>query len=231
LDEHYAAMNIEARVGPHVMIDVEDSGTGIPSDIIDKIFDPFFTTKETGKGTGLGLSTSLAIIKSHGGFIRVYSDMGIGTRFRIYLPAKTEFSDGAFEMAEVHLPRGHGEMVLVVDDEDAVRQITRQTLEAFGYSVLLASDGSEAVALYAQHQSKIDVVLTDMMMPVMDGPMTIRALLRMNPSVRIIAASGITANGKVAQASGVGVKHFLPKPYTAETLLRILRDILAKTQP
>ena len=229
IDEHYAAMNIEARVGPHVRIEVEDSGTGIPKDIIDKIFDPFFTTKEVGKGTGLGLSTTLAIVKSHGGFIRVYSDAGMGSKFRVYLPAQSMTSEVSSTRFEVDLPRGDGETVLVVDDEASVRHITRQTLEAFGYRVLLASDGSEAVSLYVQHQAEIAVVLTDMMMPVMDGPATIRVLLRLNKQVRIIAASGITANGKVAQSVDAGVKRFLPKPYTAETLLKAIRQALTES--
>ncbi|MCC5845484.1 MAG: response regulator [Verrucomicrobia bacterium] len=226
LDEQYAAMNIEARVGPHVRIEVEDNGGGIPKEILNKIFDPFFTTKETGKGTGLGLSTSLAIVKSHGGFIRAYSDKGMGSKFRIYLPAKTESDGMPLPVEEPDLPRGHGETVLVVDDEAAIRQITRHTLEAFGYRVLDAADGAEAVSIYAEKPDGIDVVLTDMMMPVMDGPATIKVLRRFNPDVRIIGASGITGNGKIAKAADAGVSHFLPKPYTAETLLKAIRKIL-----
>jgi PAS domain S-box-containing protein len=226
-DAHYAAMNIEALEGPYIRIDVEDNGTGIPRQILDKIFDPFFTTKEMGKGTGLGLATSLAIIKSHGGFIRAYSDPGSGTRMRVYLPAHTSGALQAPIDTQASLPRGHGELVMVVDDEASIRQITRQTLEAFGYRVLLAADGSEAVSLYAQRGHEIDVVLTDMMMPVMDGVATIQVLRRLNPNVRIVAASGITANGRVARAADAGVHHFVPKPYTAETLLKILRQVLS----
>ena len=228
LDAHYAGLEANARPGPHVMLQIEDSGTGIPPEILDKIFDPFFTTKEPGKGTGLGLSTSLAIVKSHGGFIRVYSEPGRGTRFRIYLPA-TDRQSAAEAVAAPELPRGHGELVLVVDDEASVRQITRQTLEAFGYRVLLASDGAEAVAIYAAERERVAVVLTDMMMPVMDGPATIQVLLRMNPKVRIIAASGLNANGRVAKAANAGARHFLPKPYTAEALLTALRNVLRET--
>lgn len=230
IDQHYSAMNIEARIGPHVKIEVEDSGTGIPKRIVDKIFDPFFTTKEVGKGTGLGLATSLAIVKSHGGFIRVYSDAGMGSKFRIYLPAVAGTTEPSADLAEINLPRGNNETVMVVDDEASVRQITKQTLEAFGYRVLLASDGSEAISMYVNHQSEIAVVLTDMMMPVMDGPATIRVLMRLNPNVRIIGASGITANGKVAQSVGIGVKHFLPKPYTAETLLKAIKKVLMEVE-
>jgi PAS domain S-box-containing protein len=228
IDEHYAAMNLEATVGPHVRIDVEDSGTGIAKDIIDRIFDPFFTTKEVGKGTGLGLATSLAIVKSHGGFIRVYSEPGEGTRFRIYLPARLRSAARDELISQAQLPRGHGETILVIDDEASIRQITKQTLEAFGYHVLLAADGSEGVAAYAAHMQEIRVVITDMMMPVMDGPATIQVLQRLDPMVRIIGASGIATAGRIAQSAKAGVREFLPKPYTAEALLvavqRALKD-------
>ncbi|OYW30972.1 MAG: hypothetical protein B7Z47_02525 [Chthoniobacter sp. 12-60-6] len=226
LDEHYAGMNIEATAGPHVRIVVEDSGTGMPPEMIERIFEPFFTTKELGKGTGLGLSTTLAIVKSHGGFVRVYSELGMGTRFHIYLPAHPGSDARIGDIPQVDLPRGNGELVLVIDDEAAVRQITRQTLEAFGYCVLLASDGVEATSIYAARKEEIAVVLTDMMMPLMDGPTTIQVLLRLNPEARIIAASGLNANSMVAKAVSAGVKFFLPKPYTAETLLKTMREVV-----
>jgi CheY-like chemotaxis protein len=225
LDDQYAGLSPEAKPGRHVLIQVEDTGTGIPPEILEKVFDPFFTTKEPGKGTGLGLSTSLAIVRSHGGFIRAYSEPGTGSRFRVYLPA-TESTTEPAPVADVVLPRGNGEVVLVVDDEASVRHITRQTLEAFGYRVILAGDGAEALAVYASRRTEIALVLTDMMMPVMDGPATIRVLTKMDPSVRIIAASGLTANGSVTRVANSGVRHFLPKPYTAETLLRTVREVL-----
>jgi PAS domain S-box-containing protein len=226
IDEHYAGLNEEAKPGPHVMIEVEDTGTGIPPETIGKIFDPFFTTKQVGKGTGLGLSSSLAIVRSHGGFLQVYSEPDRGTRFQVYLPALLGARSETLAEAASSLPRGEGQLVLVVDDEASVCQITRQTLEAFGYRVLLASDGAEAVALYAEHRDDIAIVLTDMMMPVMDGLSTIQVLMRMNSQLCIIAASGLNANGRVAEAANAGVKHFLPKPYTAETLLNILHKVL-----
>ncbi|MES2571089.1 MAG: PAS domain S-box protein [Verrucomicrobiota bacterium] len=225
LDAHYAGLNIDAKPGPYVLIRVEDSGIGIPAQVIDQIFDPFFTTKELGMGTGLGLSTSLAIIKSHGGFIRVDSEPGKGTRFSVYLPAKWETTAEVTTATPCELPRGRGELILVVDDEPAVREITQQTLEAFGYRVVLASDGAEAVATYASLGTEITAVLTDMMMPVLDGPSTIQVLLKLNPKLPFIAASGFSASGHVARATNLGVKHFLPKPYTAETLLKLLSEI------
>ncbi len=226
LDARYAAANIDAKPGPYVALQIEDTGTGIPAPILDKIFDPFFTTKALGKGTGLGLSTSLAIVKSHDGFIRVYSEPGRGSRFQIYLPARPDGAGGATAVVQAELPRGCGETVLVVDDEDSIRQIARRTLEAFGYQVLLASDGAEALEVYSARRDEIAVVLTDMMMPVMDGAATIHALLKINPRARILAASGIAANGDVAKTAGVGARHFISKPYTADTLLKALRQIL-----
>jgi len=226
LDAQYAALDVEAVPGPYVCLQVEDTGTGIPPEILEKIFDPFFTTKEVGKGTGLGLSTTLAIIKSHGGFVRVYSEVGRGTRFKIYLPAATESTGHAEAATTAELPRGNGECILVVDDEASVRQITQQTLQAFGYRVTVACDGAEALAVYVQRSSEIAAVLTDMMMPVMDGPALIQVLQRMTPGIPIIAASGLAANAHVARVTNLGVKHFIPKPYTAETLLKTLRCVL-----
>jgi PAS domain S-box-containing protein len=226
LDENYARLNLEAKPGNYVVITVIDTGIGITPEELNKIFEPFFTTKEQGAGTGLGLSTALTIIKSHGGFINVYSELGKGTQFAFYLPAiETEDTHQTLR-PESELPLGHGELVLVVDDEEAIREITKATLETFGYSVLTAGDGTEAVALYAEKRDKIKVVVTDMMMPFMDGPATIRALKKLNPAIKIIAASGLAANEKAAEAASAGVKTFLPKPYTAEKLLRALAKIL-----
>lgn len=227
-DEQQAATHIEAHPGPYLTIEIGDTGHGIPKEILEKIFDPFFTTKEMGMGTGLGLSSTLAIMKSHGGFVHTFSEPGAGTRFRLYLPAMTEPGWASVDAPAADLPRGRGETVMVVDDEVFVRRITMQTLEAFGYKVLLAANGSEAVSTYVGRQNEIAVVLTDMMMPVMDGPATIRMLRHLNPFVRIIGATGFNASGKVASATNAGVKHFLQKPYTAETLLKAIRKALAE---
>jgi len=227
IDEAFVARNIDAQIGPYVMIEIEDTGTGIPPEVFDKIFDPFFTTKGIGKGTGLGLATSLAIVKGHEGFIRAYSDPGLGTRFCIYLPAQSGLATPVSAVAAVTRPRGNGETVLVVDDEAAIRQIVEQTLKAFGYRVLLACDGAEAVALYAEHQADIAVVLTDMMMPVMSGTETIRELVRLNPQVRVICASGLASHANVGGVAPECAKHFLAKPFTAETLLTAIKAALS----
>ncbi|MFN7948090.1 MAG: PAS domain S-box protein [Blastocatellia bacterium] len=227
IDETYAQMILDARPGRFVMITVTDTGTGIPTEHLDRIFDPFFTTKEVGKGTGLGLSTVLGIIKGHGGFINVYSEPGKGTQFRIYLPALEIPQLAPSESGNPALPAGRGETILVVDDELAIREITSSTLEAFNYRVLTANDGAEAIALYAQHRNEIRVVLTDMMMPFMDGPALIRALRKINPEVRIIASSGLTENGKAAEITQSGVRTFLAKPYSADKLLKALAEVLS----
>jgi PAS domain S-box-containing protein len=227
VDETYAAMNPEACLGAYVVVKVEDTGSGIPSEIKDKIFEPFFTTKAFGEGTGLGLSTTLAIVKSHGGFINFYSEMGKGTWFKIYLPANmAETAAGAVANGAPELPRGHGELILVVDDEKAIREIAQRTLEQFGYRVLLASHGAEAVALYVLHQSEVAVVLTDMAMPVMDGSGLIIALLAINPKVRIIGSSGLESDNRITKATGANLAHFIAKPYTAAAMLGVLHTVL-----
>jgi len=227
LDEQYAAMNIQAKIGRYMKISVTDSGGGIPSDLLDKIFEPFFTTKELNKGTGLGLSTVMAIVKSHNGMVNVYSEIGKGTTFRVYLPAMELSTDARLEPAIlIDLPRGGGETVLVVDDEASILTITSQTLQAFGYKVLTATDGAEAIAVYLEHRNEVAVVLSDMAMPIMDGAAVIRTLTKINPKIRIIAASGLSSTGGVAKSSGMTIKHFLTKPYTAEILLKTVRAIL-----
>ena len=227
IDLQYAGTSHEASAGPHVLLQIIDTGLGIPPEVRDRIFEPFFTTKALGQGTGLGLATVHAIVQSHGGFLSVDSEVGRGTTFKVYLPAdpalQTTATQNPFPVA---LPHGRGELALVVDDEFSIRDITQKTLEAFGYRVLTARDGAEAVALYTTQAHEIAIVITDMMMPVMDGSATIAALRRLNPSVRIIAASGLEVAGNVIRATGAGVKDFLVKPFTAETLLKLVREVL-----
>lgn len=226
VDENYARMHLEAKPGRFVMISVADTGPGMSTEIQSRIFEPFFTTKEMTKGTGLGLSTALTIVKSHGGFINVYSELHKGSQFTLYLPALDTPGTISSAALQTDLPLGNGELILVVDDEESIREITRGTLETFGYTVLTASDGTEALALYADKKNEIAVVLTDMVMPFMDGPATIRALQRMNPKVRIIAASGLGAGQHAGEGALEGVSVFLNKPYTAEKLLKTLAQVL-----
>jgi PAS domain S-box-containing protein len=224
VDGHYLALNKQAEPGMYVAIWVTDSGTGIPENIIDQIFEPFFTTKEVGKGTGLGLSSVQAIVKNHGGFIDVYTEPSKGTTFKIYLPAHASDAEvAAYATDEIALPRGNGETILVVDDEPSIISVTRQTLESFGYRMITARNGAEAVACYAQQPEQVDLILTDLSMPVMDGRATIYALLTLNPKAKIIAMSGLDESKTAIMAAHAGIKHFISKPYTAGTLLKTLR--------
>ncbi len=223
-----ASLNQDVDIGRYVCIEVEDTGTGISKETMDSCFDPFFTTKEVGKGTGLGLSTALAIVKSHGGFIQVYSDIGIGSRFLIYLPCTDLPPRELAESRSTSLPRGCGETVLLVDDEDSIRQITQLTLETFGYTVLTASNGADAVNMYIENRVAISVVLTDMMMPIMDGSSLVKILKRIDPALCIIGASGISTSNLVEDAKQAGLSRFIPKPYTAEVLLTTLKEVLAE---
>ncbi|AFY34285.1 hybrid sensor histidine kinase/response regulator [Calothrix sp. PCC 7507] len=223
IDENYARMNIDAKVGCYILVNVTDTGIGIRPEILDRIFEPFFTTKELGKGTGLGLSTVLGIIKSHGGFISVLSENGRGSQFKVFLPAK-----GAKEILEEpdrELPAGNGELILVVDDEAAIRDVTKASLENHNYQVITACDGIEAIALYAEHREQISLVLTDMVMPSMDGITTIRTLKKINPQIKIIAVSGLASSNKVNAAYELGIKAFLSKPYTANQLLEAISEV------
>lgn len=226
IDEHYARMNVEAKPGRYVRLLVQDSGMGIPREILDKIFDPFFTTKKQGQGTGLGLSTAAGIVRSHGGFVNVYSEVDRGTHFTIYLPASQSPQPAPPPLLRPDLPRGNGECILVVDDEASIREVARETLTTFGYTVMTAHDGTDALAQFAAHAEQIQLVLTDMMMPYMDGPATIRALRKLSPSLRIIVTSGLKTTPRQAETSSLEIQAFLPKPYTAETLLKTIAKVL-----
>jgi hypothetical protein len=227
IDTHYARMNLEASVGSYSMITVSDTGTGMTSEVLSRIFEPFFTTKEQGKGTGLGLSTVIGIVKSHGGFVNVKSKVGQGTQFQVYLPAVLETQ--MLPTLEPELPTGNGELILVVDDEAPIREITKTSLETSNYQVLLASDGFEAIALYLQYKNDIKAVLIDMMMPDMDGINTSRVLKQLNSSLSIIAISGISESFDVNATKFQDVKAFLSKPYTLQELLKTLHSVLRET--
>ncbi len=228
IDENYARIHIDAQVGAYIAIAIADTGTGIAPETLARIFEPFFTTKNIGKGTGLGLSTVMGIVKSHGGFIQVYSELGQGTEFQVYLPAIQAIVTP--ENSNSELPLGDGELILVVDDESAIREVTKASLEIYNYKVLTAADGIEAVAIYTEHQAEISVVLTDMMMPFMDGPDTIRTLQKINPQVKIIAISGLSSSERLADAASSGITNFLSKPFSAKELLQVLSGVLDATK-
>jgi len=227
LEHVHSETNPDSKPGAYVLIKVSDTGPGIAPVNREKIFEPFFTTKALGKGTGLGLSTTLAIVRSHGGFINLHSMVGQGTTFDVYLPATNIVrAAGGVQVPEEPLPRGKGETILVVDDEEAIRKIAQKLLVMYGYKVLLASHGEEAMAIYRERRKEIAAVITDMAMPIMDGPTMIMELIELNPDVRIIGSSGLTSNISVTKAAGAGVQHFIPKPYTADIMLKTLKKAL-----
>jgi PAS domain S-box-containing protein len=225
IDETFAATMPEAKVGRHVLLRVSDNGIGMSRATVEKIFDPFFTTKQIGKGTGLGLSTTLGIVKSHGGFVSVQSEGGRGTTFQVFLPA-AGVEAAIFEATSEQIMRGSNELILVVDDEKPVRQVMRLALERNGYRVLEAVDGPEALALIAQHLDSIALVVSDMILPYMDGVTFIRALRKMNPEVPIIASTGQGEPPLLSELESLAVKHFLPKPYGTEGLLSKVHEAL-----
>jgi PAS domain S-box-containing protein len=224
IDEGDAKKNLEAKVGHYLVVIISDTGIGMSPEVLDRIFEPFFTTKEVGKGTGLGLSTTLGIVKGYGGFITVSSEVNKGSEFKVYLPQVNDLQKQAD--AESEMPRGHGELILVVDDEAAVQEITQTSLEIYGYKVLIASDGIEAIALYTRHKDEIKAVLMDIMMPSMDGTTAIRTLWEIDPNVKAIATSGLVSNEKLAQAAGAKIQAFLAKPYTLKDLLKVLQEVI-----
>ena len=225
IDERRANANPDLTAGPHVMLSISDTGTGIPREIIDKIFDPFFTTKEHGKGTGLGLATCLGIVRSHGGAINVYSEPDSGSEFTVYLPAVPAADTSRDDLDDEPLPHGDGELILLVDDEPMVLEIASATLEANGYRVLFANSGPDAVAIYSQHVDEIGAAVVDMMMPGMDGIATMQALKGINPHVRLIASSGLRGRGATHERWPTH-RRFLSKPYSDAQLLSALRRAL-----
>jgi PAS domain S-box-containing protein len=231
LDENFAAMNVDAMPGPYVVIRVSDTGEGIPAEVIDKIFDPFFTTKETGKGTGLGLSTVMGIVKSHQGFVNLRSRVAMGSVFEIYLPAAPDAVAASSAAPAMQAPRGQGELILVVDDEEVIREVVQKTLCAHGYRVITAGDGTEAIAQFSQNRGEVKAVLTDIMMPFMDGVTLSRTLKKMDPNIQIIATSGMgSAKGrqdKAAALASLQINTFLNKPYSANEILTAIGDLLA----
>jgi PAS domain S-box-containing protein len=226
VDEAYAAATPDSQPGDYVAFTVADTGAGISQEVIDKMFDPFFTTKEVGKGTGLGLSTALGIIRSHGGFMLVESEVGKGTIFKIFLPAHVTDETGRAPDVPASSLHGKGELVLLVDDEVGILDVTKAILETNGYRAISAKDGQEAIEIFRQKMDSIRVVLTDMALPHTDGLALMRALQGMRSDITFVASTGQSDYVRDPDLRGLGVASLLIKPYDSRTLLTTLHDVL-----
>jgi PAS domain S-box-containing protein len=223
-------LGADGKPGPYAVITVRDTGQGIPAEIRPRIFDPFFTTKPIGKGTGLGLSTVLGIVQSHGGYITVDSTPGKGTTFRVYLPAVPEGSVAPFDVIPAAAsPSTQHATVLVVDDEEYIRNTMRLVLESQNYRVLTATHGADGLARYLEHRSEIRLVITDLMMPVMNGLALIRSLRVIDPGLPIIASTGLPEVGEVKELQELGIAELLPKPCEASTVISAVERALGRT--
>ena len=225
LDDVYVREHIGVAPGRYVVLSVTDTGVGIPKDVRSQLFEPFFTTKEAGKGTGLGLATCYGIVKQHGGNIWCYSEVGWGTTFKVYLPRADGLADPAPSLPATPVPRGT-ETVLLVDDEPAIRRIASRALTSAGYAVHEASNGREALTTATTVAGKIDLLVTDLMMPEMGGVELTRRLRAARPDLRILFTSGYSESALPAHGDGLGPATFLEKPYSPKGLLRQVRAAL-----
>ncbi|MBI5772030.1 MAG: PAS domain S-box protein [Verrucomicrobia bacterium] len=226
VDEAFAAAHLDAKPGPHVALAVADTGSGIAADIVEKIFDPFFTTKPLGKGTGLGLSTVLGITRSHGGFIHLETEAGRGSRFTVFLPAKQSAVVDEAGATQAEQISGRGELILLVDDETAIRVVAEKAFLKANYRVVVAGNGAEALAAFSRAAGEVRVVVSDMMMPVMDGPQLVHALRQLDPDIPVLAISGLRdARAELQKRHGRRLR-FLQKPFLLDDALRVVRELI-----
>jgi len=226
LDDSYRPENTFIKHGPYVMISVSDTGQGMDRETQARIFEPFFTTKEKGKGTGLGLSTVYGIIKQSGGYVFVQSEVGRGTVFTIYFPRVDEPSEAHGAAPVTHAAAGGSETILLVEDEDSVRQLVRETLESRGYRVLEARNGQDALTLAASHSDLIHLIITDIVMPGLSGHELVQQLLPARPAIKVLYLSGYAQDAFATPAAAEAQKTFLQKPFTLQSLSRKVREIL-----
>ncbi len=232
VDAAFAATNPDAKKGDYVVIEVADNGTGMSPEIQDKIFNPFFTTKELGKGTGLGLSTALGLIKGHNGFVTVNSERGKGATFRAYFPAHSSSGTNVASVKAARRTMGHGELILLVDDEENIRDTLRGILVQQGYAVVVAADGVDAISRYVSARNGITLLITDLDMPNMDGVTLIQVLRQISPKLKVIVSSGIlrgrhTNDLRSSELAALDVNAILEKPYSADQMLASIHLALA----
>jgi PAS domain S-box-containing protein len=231
LDQKYASEHVTVKPGPYVMLAVSDTGVGMSAETVAHIFEPFFTTKGGGKGTGLGLATTYGIVKQSGGYIWAYSEPGQGTTFKVYLPRFDEEAEvGTRTKVKTAVPRG-SETILLVEDDEAVRELTEMVLQSYGYNVLVAEDPGDAQTLSDTPGAEIALVLTDVVMPKMSGRELVRRLTDKHPHLRVLYMSGYTDN--VITSGGVlepGLA-FLQKPFTPASLASKVREVLDAPAP
>lgn len=226
VDEKLVSLNPGAAAGPHICFSVTDTGSGMTPEVMEQIFNPFFTTKEQGKGTGLGLATVIGIVKGHKGFLVLQSEVGVGTTFKVHLPANCSAKADEKRSECLTDLRGNEELVLVVDDEAAIREVIVGTLEAHNYRCYTAEDGTEALALYFERRDAIKLIVTDLHMGMMDGVMLTKSVKKLTPDMKIIISSGHIQKENQVVLEALGVKHFLEKPYTSEKLLLCVKQAL-----
>jgi CheY-like chemotaxis protein len=225
LDEAYTRMNVEAKPGSYVLLTVTDNGLGMDSDIQDHIFEPFFTTKELGAGTGLGLATVHGIVLKHAGHITCSSAKGQGTSFNIYIPAVLPDLDHS-EIIISQSQSGGSETILLVDDDDPIRELGTRMLIMGGYHVITAKNGKDALEAYRVKQQDISLVILDLMMPEMGGKRCLEELLKLDPSIRVLMASGYLDQNSDQVSLSQGAKGFIPKPFELSHLLDTVRSTL-----
>jgi signal transduction histidine kinase len=226
LKDPFSCAGLSGPPGQYVQIQVADTGAGMSGELQKKIFQPYFTTKDPGKGTGLGLSTVVRILQSHKALLSLESAPGSGATFSVWLPAKLPRLPADAPAVPSVLPAGKHQLILLVDDEPAIREMCALLLESFHYRVLTAENGAEALALLERHKDKISAVIVDMLMPVMDGAATIRAMRWSAPQLKIIATSGLTEREQYASLGDAAPDVFLQKPYTADQLVAAVGGVL-----
>ncbi len=227
LDAAGAAIHPKAKAGGYVVISVTDTGTGILPELVDKIFDPFFTTKPLGQGTGLGLPTVLGIAENHGGFVHLETKPGTGTTFYVYIPiAPGDVVGGEHARGGGDHAKGNGELILVVDDEPSVRKLASAILNRNGYRTVTAAEGREGIKLFEQHRKNIRLVVSDLMMPQLDGPGMLRGLREIEPNLKSIIITGLGEENRIAEARAAGADLILNKPFTADQLLSDIKELI-----